>query len=179
VSDGHALTYAGAALDGWRVRFAFVGADGTPNEPVDIVRTDEAVRIVDLVALGDEGFALYLAGGAPDHRSFLVRLDAAGYPVGAALELSGMHPGWDVAVSDSMLALVAPRADGAPAMRAFDHELAPLGSWICLAEQGDGSLSAAIDADGDGFAVAFPAGATADVSPAVLLATLDHDGQPL
>lgn len=179
VSDGHALTYAGAALDGWRVRFAFVGADGTPNEPVDIVRSDEAVRIVDLVALGNEGFALYLAGGPPDHRSFLVRLDAAGYPVGPALELSGMYPGWDVAVSDSMLALVAPRADGAPAMRVFDHELAPLGSWICLAERGDGSLNAAIATDGEGFAVAFAAGATAEVSPAVLLATLDEEGTPL
>lgn len=172
VSDGHALVYAGAALDGWRVRFAFVDEDGAPNDPVDIVRTDEAVRVVDLVPIAD-GFALYLAGGAPDHRSFLVRLDTAGYPVGPALQLAGMHPGWDVAVSDSMLALVAPRAAGAPAVRVFDHELAPLGSWICLTEQGDGSLSAAIDAQGEGFAVAFPAGATADVSPAVLLANLD------
>ncbi len=154
--ESFAIAWTGDdAASARRTRVVLASATGVLGAPIEVLVTSSVVRAVRIVGT-KAGFALLVASSPPDPRAYVVLLDAAARPVGAIHALAGTASAWDMAANGDAIAVVAQRADGAPAVRAFGTDggaLHALGAWACLDDGGDAGALGAIDADGDGWLV--------------------------
>lgn len=139
----------------YMVWFATLDLSGASvSEPVQIASSDERQRAVRLAAT-PAGYAVLLTGPPPQVAPFVLLLDEAGASIGPAYRLEGAYFGWDLAVRDGAIGVLAARATGEPELRAFAEDMTPLGPWVCLDAPSDISDMAAIAATADGWAVVY------------------------
>jgi hypothetical protein len=127
--------------------------DGQVGQVHELVDSTLAHRVVKL-ARTPTGFVLLLNVDSVPPTPVVVVLDPAGAAVGKAHRFLGATYGWDLAVQDDELGLVARRASGEIAFRPLDDQGAPLAPWRCVTAPSDDLYQqAAIDGDGEGYAI--------------------------
>lgn len=157
---GYTFTSPGHTL----IRTVFATASTTAAIAThDISANDQARTVVQLVKT-PTGYAALVddPGGPPDNtgRTRLLLLDANGNVTNAPSPfLAGAVRGLGLAAQGGELGVVVERTAQTVGFRPFDANAAPLGPWVCLGSTAPSMNSAAIDADGAGYAVTFGSGA--------------------
>ncbi|MGZ3450837.1 MAG: hypothetical protein ACXVEF_14640 [Polyangiales bacterium] len=144
VSDGQFSSYFTVA--------STVGISGLAHK---IFRTSEPHAAVALVKT-DAGYAALIDHGKPSV-PVIVPLDRAGRLAGPGHALAGATTALGMAVRSNELGVVAVRQDLSIGFRPFDSSGKPIGPWVCLDAPSDVDLGAAIDTDGEGWAVLYSA----------------------
>jgi hypothetical protein len=128
----------------------FEGGLGPVHELVDSTVSHRVVKL----ARTPTGFALLVNVDSVPPTPVVVILDPTGAVVGEAHRFLGATYGWDLAVLDDELGLVARRASGEIAFRPLDGQGAPLAPWRCVTAPSDDLYQqAAIDGDDAGYAI--------------------------
>jgi hypothetical protein len=154
-SGSFVAVWSAVDAKGTHTRLARLGATAPLGPEIDLTGTSADHYLVDAVRTPN-GYAILLNGGSPVLDTYLVLLDDSGAVKGPARHLVGAKFGWDLAVAGSSIGVVAKRADGSAEIRSFDAAGEPLGDWRCLDAPSSQTYDmAAIDADGEGFAIVY------------------------
>jgi hypothetical protein len=153
-SDGFAIAWSGNATpDEFRTMFMTTTVDGEHSEQKELTRSSTVHRVAKL-ARTPSGYALLIDIDSAPRAPVVVILDPTGTVVGKAHRFLGVSHGWDLAVHEGDLGLVARRATGEIAFRALDGQGAPIAPWRCVTTPSDDLYqSAGIDDDEEGFAI--------------------------
>ena len=170
------IAWAAGTQGDHRLYFIPTSTTAAASLPRRLLTRADAITVLSLVRTQD-GFALLVQlDGAPH----LVRLDGAGKIVPPAFRLLGTAGGLSLAASGDELGVLAIRAvaaeedggtpaDGGAAVEPGPIEFRPfdktgaLAPWVCLGATPRGDARAAIDAEGNGYAIVHRT-ATADLA---------------
>lgn len=147
-----------------RTSFLRATATGLVGDITVVGESSSPRRVVQLVKMGS-GYALLLQYGSGPTAPVLVLLDETGKPSLPAHRLSGGGLAWGLAVVWEEIGVLASHrrtkgdagpGDPAVAFRPLGRDGRPIGGWVCFdAPLSDLDQSAAIDADGAGYAITY------------------------
>jgi hypothetical protein len=131
--------------------FTEASATGPLGDRIDLYQSIGA-HTVNGVAATSDGYVVLVTGEAPENRPLLLLLGPDGQRRGGVYSLEGASYAFGIASRGDEVAVLAGRASGEPQIRAFDLQLEPLESWVCLGESFEATAPGAIAVDGEGYA---------------------------
>lgn len=157
VRSGNEFALAWSVIDKGiaRARFVRLSPTGVVGNIVELTGDSFKHYVVKLTKTMT-GYALLLHSGGFSFDTIVVILDAQGQVVGSARRFPGTKFAMDLAAQGANLGLVAKRADGVTEFRALNAQADPTGNWKCIDGASlDSFDQAAIDADGNGWAIVY------------------------
>jgi hypothetical protein len=152
-AGGFGLAWAGSAgAAAYELHFAHVTSGGAVDASGTLLSTPRPIAVAALARTPDAFALLYNVAGSS---AYLALVGTDGKPTGPARLLGGASSGWGLAANGASLGVVARRQAGV-AFRPLSAAGQASGDWVCLdGASDDRDQTAAIDADGAGFAVVY------------------------